>query len=153
MISQWLQLMWLWMPFLHCKPHATLAESSLSTLSPDLLCSGVPKWDRTSLPKDLCTLPTTADISQQLLHPTLVPFWAYCPSDPWHQVVTVANKTFFPSLLAFLKNLQYLCMWWGNSHLLKILLVLLLPVPGFPSQCCNFPICCGRIVLAAHLHY
>lgn len=79
--------MWLWMPFLLCRPHATLAESSLSTWSPVLLCSGVPNWDRASLPKDLCSPPTTPDMSQQLLHPTLLPDWASYPS----QTLTVTE--------------------------------------------------------------
>lgn len=145
--------MCLWMPFLLCRPHVTSAESSLSRWSPVLLCSAVSKWDRAGLrisapfpllqtPPSSYYIPPCSQPEHTALHRPLAPS---CDCAKWDISP--------PSLLAFLKHLPYLCMWWGNSQVLKFQLVLRLPVTGFPSQCCNFLICCGRIVLAAHLHY
>lgn len=150
--------MWLWMLPLLSTSHAILAESSLSTWIPVLLCSGVPKWGRAC--SHAQRPPHSPPSSHHCRHLPVVsaPLSAASQStlllaDPWWQAGTVPTQAFNPpSLLAFPKYFPHRCRWWGISHLLKILLVLLLCFTVFPSRCHNFLISCGRVALPAYLH-
>lgn len=150
--------MWLWMPFLLCRPHATLALWRVQPLhiKPSPSIQWCPKMRQVMLAQGPLHPSQYSRLIPAVITSHPAPSLSILPlTDPWHQVVTVPNKTFSPpSLLPFWNIFHtHICMWQRNSHLLKILLMLLLPVTGFLSQSCNSSICCGRIVLAAHLHY
>lgn len=93
--------------------------------------------------------------SQQLLHPTLLLAWAYCPSQTLGIKLWLCQTRLFLLLHCWpLWNIfpvfacdEGILTFWKSWKML----VLLLPVIGFPRQCCSFLICCARIVLAALL--
>lgn len=107
---------------------------------------------RQGLPEDLCTLSTTADISQQLLHPTLLPAWSHCPSQTLGTKLWLCQMRHFSSFIASLSEISSIPLHVTREFATSCLCCCFLSMVSQASAVTSW-FAFGRIVLAAHLHY